>query len=252
MIVTNGSVNSVSQIDMNGLSSVTGGNVLANGQIFLGSLAALSVSGDVVSGGTVSQTTGTVGGSITQNALPVPVEDLCVGEKLAEASITTQEIQAYRDNATDTHNGPWNVAGGTVVGPDVIWAKNNVNINGDITCAGDVVLIVDGNLSIDGSMQDGGSGCQFTIVVPQNGVTVAAVVVVDGAIQVGRINQDGTGIFGSNFKVMNSGDITVNGSVNVLNNNVLANSGGVFRANYTPINNSNMKKRYSIAQWRRI
>lgn len=252
MIVTNGSVYSVSQIDMDGLSSVTGGSVLANGSIHLDSGAALSVSGDVVSGGTVSQTTGTVGGSITQNAVPLPVEDLCTGAKLAESVITTEDIQDYRDNATDVHNGPWNVAGGTVVGPDVIWAKNNVSINGDITCAGNVVLIVDGGLSIDGSMQDGGTGCQFTIVVPQNGVTVAATVTVDGAIQVGRINRDGTGVFGSNFKVMNGGDITVNGSVNVINNNVLANSGGVFRANYTPLDNDTMKKRYGIAQWRKL
>lgn len=254
MVVTNGNVNSLTQISMGGASKVASGSVFANDQVWLDSLAVpWSVTGDVNSGGSVSQTTGTVQGTISQNVLPAPVKDLCTGTDLSDTAIVTEEIQGFRDNATLVKTGPWNIAGGTDISDPVIWAKNNVTINGDITISSDVVLIVDGTLTINGSVQSNPPGeYQITTIVPQNGVQVNNTVVYEGAIQVGRINRDGTGVFGSNLKVNNGGDLTVNGTVNIINNNVLANSGGVFRANYTPIDNSAMKKRYGISQWRRV
>jgi hypothetical protein len=250
--VTNGDAFSMGNITLMGSSSVQG-NALANGNISLSSAAPLNVSGDATVGGG-SGGAGAVGGTLTTGVLPLPVQDECTNDQIAAGAVTQEDIQGYRDNAGTVLGAVTLNAGDAFPYTGIVHITGNFKVNGDATFPGDVIIVADGNVSIDAGLSSSPPGSELLLLMESSNLQVknGANVVVDGSIQLGAASQDGGSITGGNLIVGNGADIDVTGSLLTLNGNSGSTNGGALTVTYAPYDNSNLKKRYGIANWRKL
>jgi len=254
--IQNGNVSVTGSININGTSSITGGNASANGNIGLQSSASPNVGGNATAGGNISGS-GTVSGTSTQSASPAPVTDLCQGSELAARAITSDVIQGFRSSAGTTISGNF-TAGSTITQTGIVHVTGNFELTGNATFSGDVIFIVDGNAEIigPGSLTSSPAGSTVTFLVPTGNFDVkgGGSFTIDGVVQVGTVNTDGTGISGGNITVAENSNFTVNGSVATVNGNTDTQDGSAFTVNYQSPSDSNLtsSSSYTMARWREI
>ncbi len=240
-------------IIINGNSSITGGNAFANGNIDVQSSASPNIDGNATAAGVVAGS-GTVTGTITQGVSPDPVTNLCNGTDLADITITSEDIQDFRDNATTkiTGNYTFNSADNFT---GIVHITGNFDLTADSTFSGDVIFIVDGNAVISGSLTSSPAGSTVTFLVPTGNFEVEGGVniTIDGTLLVGTVNQDGSGISGGNIIVTEGSSFTVNGNAIAVNGNTDSSSGGTFIVIYQSPSDSNfIQGTYTMTQWREV
>ncbi len=119
-----------------------------------------------------------------------------------------------------------------------------------------MIFIVDGNAEIEGSLTSSPAGSTVTFLVPTGDFEVkgGGTFTIDGALIVGTVDQDGSGISGGNIDVKKGSDLTVNGNLIAVNGNTDALLGGSFVVNHEPMTDSNFIKpsSYAMTQWREV
>ena len=186
--------------------------------------------------------------------VPLPVGDECSTGQLAGSAVTQEDIQGYRDNADFTVGALTLNAGDVFPYTGIVHVTGNFKVNGDATFPGDVVIVADGNVSIDAGLTSSPPGSKLLLLMESGNLQVknGADVHVDGTIQLGAANQDGTAISGGNLIVGNGANIDVTGNLLTLNGNSGSTNAGSLTVTYAPYDDDSLKKRYGIARWRRI
>ncbi|MFQ5965157.1 MAG: PilX N-terminal domain-containing pilus assembly protein [Candidatus Scalinduaceae bacterium] len=251
--IQNGNVYATGNININGISSIMGGNAFANGNIDVLSSANPNVGGNATAGGNISGS-GIITGTATANVSPFfPVEDQCVGTKLAEITLTSEDIQELRDNATTTINDNYEPVS-SIAFTDIVHITGNFILAGDATFSGNVVFIVDGNAEISGSLTSSPLGSSVTFIVPTGNFEVkgGGNFTIDGTILTISVNADGSNPSGGNIDVKDGSNLTVNGSVIAKGNTDTKAAGGSFTVNYKSPNDSNLVSSYFLTQWREV
>lgn len=251
--IQNGDVYAGGNIGIEDTSSITNGNAFANGNIDVESSADPNIGGNATAGGSISGG-GVITGTPTQGASS-PVSDLCQGSSLADITLTSDVIQNYRDNAdifiddNYTFSGSDNYTG-------IVHITGNFELTGNATFSGNVIFIVDGNAEITGNLTSSPTGSTVTFIVPSGNFEVkgGGSITIDGAILVGTVDPDGSGISGGNIDVKDNSTLTVNGSVIGINGNMDAKTaGGDFTVNYQAPTDSNLfNSGYSVTSWRQV
>jgi hypothetical protein len=119
-----------------------------------------------------------------------------------------------------------------------------------------VIFIVDGNAEIEGSLTSSPAGSTVTFLVPDGDFEVkgGGTFTIDGALIVGTVDSNGSGISGGNIDVKKGSDLTVNGNLIAVNGNTDALLGGALTVNYQSPSDSNLivQGSYTMTQWREI
>ena len=251
--IQNGDVYAMGDININGSSSITGGNAFANGNIDILSSASPNIGGDATAAGTVSGS-GTVSGTITQGVTPDPVTNQCSATYLPGITITSEDIQDFRDSATTTISGAYTFdSGDNYTG--IVHITGNFELTGNATFSGNVIFIVDGNAEISGSLTST-NGSSVTFLVPTGDFEVigGGSVTIDGTLLVGTVDSNGSNPTGGNIDVKGGSDLTVNGNLIAVNGNTDASLGGALTVNYqSPVDsNLTIQGTYTMTQWREI
>ena len=251
--IQDGNVYVMGDIKIEGSSSITGGNAFANGNIeVLSSASPYNIDGNATAGGGVSDWD-KVSGTITEDVSPDPVADQCGGTNLAGITITSEDIQYFRDNATTTINDNYTFdSGHNFTG--IVHITQNFYLTGNATFSGDVIFIVDGNAEISGSLTST-NGSNVTFLVPTNNfiVKTGGNFTIDGTVLVGTVDSDGSNKSGGNINVNDGSDLTVNGNLIAINGNIDAGSGGALTVTYQSPSDSNLLAgSYTMTQWREI
>ncbi len=253
-LIQNGDAYATGNINIQGDSSITGGNALANGNIDVQSTANPNIGGNATAGGIVSGS-GTISGTISQGVSPAPVTDQCIETNLADITIFSEVIQDFRDNADTTIVGDYDFdTGDNYTG--IVHIMGNFMLTADSTFSDNVIFIVDGNAVIMGSLTSSPPGSSVTFLVPNGDFEVITfgTFTIDGTLLVGTVNQDGGSVTGGNIYVTNGSNLTINGNAISVNGNTDASAAGTFRINYQPPVDSNLIKpgSYKMTQWREI
>jgi cytoskeletal protein CcmA (bactofilin family) len=243
-----GNVYATGDIVIGGVSSITG-NAFANGNIDLESSASPNIDGNATAGGVVSDWD-KVSGDVYED--PDPVVNLCSGDDLADITITSEDIQDFRDNPDTTtivgnyeYDGNDNFTG-------IIHITGDFELTADSTFSGDVIFIVDGNVDISGSLTSSPAGSNVIFLVPNGNFKVkgGGNVTIDGTVLVGTVYPDGSKT-GGDVKVTEDSNLTVNGNVIAVNGGTDTGLGGTFVVNYQPLDDSNpiVQSSYTMTQW---
>ena len=257
--IQNGNVYAMGDIKINGSSSITGGNAFANGDIDVLSSANPNIGGNAKAGGVVSGPVGwenKVSGNVYEDVSPDPVTNQCSGNNLASITITSEDIQDFRDNPDTfkiddnyTFNSADNYTG-------IVYITDDFKLKEDATFSGNVIFIVDGNVEIKGSLTSSPPGSTVTFLVPTGKFEVkgGGTFTIDGTVIVGTVNQDGSGVTGGKIEVKNGSNLTVNGNLIAVNGNINASSGGALTINYQSPNDINLiaPNNYTMTQWRQV
>lgn len=235
------------------------GNVFANGNADIRSNAAPAVGGDVIAGGSVTGG-GFVMGSVSHHVTPLPVQDACAPQELTKSIFTNEEIDKFRSDATTVVDKDLDLDNQTLSMSGIVVVKGNLHLTGQIDLSDNVVFIVDGNVHLHGpgKIRSNPPGATITILVPTSDVHVQAGgdLTMDGTIQIGSINQDGTGLSGGNLHVQGGSNLEVNGTVGVFNGDMHTQGGSTFTLNYTgPTDHSlgiRMESDFRLLYWREI
>ncbi len=251
--IQNGDVYAMGDININGSSSITGGSAFANGNIDVLSSASPNIGGDATAAGTVSGS-GTVSGTTSQGVSPAPVTNQCSTAYLPGITITSEDIQDFRDNANTTISGVYTFdSGDNYTG--IVHITGNFELTGNATFSGNVIFIVDGNVEISGSLTST-NGSMVTFLVPNGDFEVigGGSVTIDGTLLVGTVDSNGANPTGGNIDVKGGSDLTVNGNLIAVNGNTDASSGGALTVNYqSPVdNNLIIQGTYTMTQWREV
>ncbi len=253
--IQNGNVSVLGDININGTSSITGGNASANGNIDVSSSASTNIGGNATAGGNITGS-GTISGTSTQSASPDPVTNLCQGSELASRAITSDIIQGFRDSAGTTISGDLEVTSGTTITQTgIVHVTGNFELSGTATLSGNVIYIIDGNAEIagPGSLRSSPPGSSVTFLVPTGNFDVKenGDFTIDGAVQVGTVNTDGTGISGGNITVETNSNLTINGSAIAVNGNTDNQDNSALTVNYQPPTDSNLTKSsgFTLKRW---
>ncbi len=232
--------------------------VFVNGNASLDSQFNPNIDGNLASGGSVSGS-GTVTGTTTANVSPAPVTDLCDPAQLPKTAIPAESIQDYRDNADSTVNGNYIQSNGSIPYTGVAHVTGNLELSGNMTLTGNVIFIVDGNTKITGpgKIQSSPAGSTVTFLVPSGNFVVEGNgnFQLDGSVQVGTVNQDGTGLQGGNFELHDSIKLNVDGSVSVLNGNITSEAATTLEINQVPAVDSNLMEAtpdFFLLRWQEI
>ncbi len=252
--IQNGNVYATGDIVISGTSSITDGNAFANGNIDVQSSASPNIGGNATAAGNVSGS-GTVSGTTSQGVTPDPVTNQCSGTNLAGITVTSEDIQDFRDNATTTITGNYEFdSGDNYTG--IVHITGDFELTADATFSGNVIFIVDGNAEIEGSLTSSPPGSTVTFLVPTGDFEVkgGGSFTIDGALIVGTIDSDGSNPTGGNIDVRDGSDLTVNGNVIAVNGNTDALLGGSFVVNYQSPVDSNLiiQGTYTMTQWREV
>ena len=254
-----GDVYATGTIDIGGTSSITG-NAYANGNIDLSSTASPNIDGNATAGGSVNGTA--VSGTISQGVTPAPVADLCNGNNMAGITITSEDIQNFRDNADYTFVNYEYTTADNFTG--IIYVSGDFELLTDSTYSGNVVIVVDGSVDITGSLTKHASapaGSSVVFIVPNGDFKVKGFgnVVIDGTVLVGTVDADGSNPIGGNIDVTENANLTVNGNVIAVNTavgkgNTDAGTGGIFTVNYQSLDGNDLINpgTYAMTQWREI
>jgi hypothetical protein len=256
-----GNVYATGDIVIGGSSSITG-NAFANGNIDLESDADPNIDGDATTGtGSVVSDLDKVSGDVYEGVSPDPVADLCSGTDLADITITSEDIQDFRDEAFNN---------GTYIDGNCEYTTGQnytgiVHITGDFelteasTYSDNVIFIVDGNVDISASLTRHPSapeGSSVIFLVPNYNFKVkgGANVTIDGSVIVGTVYPDGTKTGGDVKVEQEFTNLTVNGNVIAVNGGTDANSGGTFTVNYQSQDDNDLisSDYYAMVQWREI
>ena len=247
-----GDVYATGTIDIGGTSSITG-NAYANGNIDLSSTASPNIDGNATAGGSVNGTA--VSGTISQGVTPAPVADLCSGTYLAGITMTSEDIQDFRDNADTTIVGNYEFDGNNNY-TGIVHITGNFELTGNATFSGNVIFIVDGSALITGSLTSSPPGSTVTFLVPTGGFEVkgGGTFTISGTLLVGTVDPDGSNITGGSIEVTQNSALTVNGNVIAVHGNTDALLGGSFTANHQSPIDSNLiiQGTYTMTQWREI
>ncbi len=251
--IQDGNVYAMGDIKIEGSSSITGGNAFANGNIDVLSSASPNIDGNATAGGGVSDWD-KVSGTITEDVSPDPVAGQCGGTDLADITVTSEDIQYFRDNATTTINDNYTFnSGHNYTG--IVHITGNFYLTGNETFSGDVIFIVDGNAEISGSLTST-NGSNVTFLVPTNNFIVKSGgnFTIDGTVIVGTVDSDGSNKSGGNINVNDGSDLTVNGNLIAINGNIDAGSGGALTVTYQAPSDSNLiaPNSYTMTQWREV
>ena len=232
-LVENADVSALGNINVDA-GQILGGDVFANGNVNLNSSGSLNVDGNATAGGSVVGP-GTVTGTTNSGVSPDPVTDLCTGPQLGDTAIPAETIQDFRDNADTTISGTYVQSGGTITYTGVVHVTGNIDLTGNIELSGNVIFVVDGNADITGpgSIRSNPPGSTVTFLVPSSNLNIygGGTMVIDGGVQVGTINEDGSNLQGGNVNVYDGSNLAVNGSVVDLNGNINS-SGSTLTINY--------------------
>ncbi len=255
--IQDGDVYVMGNININGISSITGGNAFANGNINVLSSVSPTIDGNATAGGVVSGSVGwedKVSGNVS-DGVSAPVTNQCSGTNLSDITITSDVIQGFRDNATTTISGDYTFdSGHNYTG--IVHITGNFELTGNETFSGNVIFIVDGNANITGSLNSNPPGSNITFLVPTGNFDVkgGGNFTIDGTLLVGTVDPDGNNITGGNISIVDGSNLTVNGNVIAINGNTDTSSGGAFTVNYQSPNDSNLMEpnSYKMTQWREI
>ena len=238
---------------------ILNGDAFTNENANLNFSGSPNVGGNVTAGGGVSGS-GTVTGTVTSGASPGPVTDLCTGSELADLAITAETIQDYRDNA-DTTISDFNQSGGVITYTGIVHITDNMSLSGNLELTGNVIFIIDGNAEVTGPgvIQSNPPGSTVTFLVPYNNFLVngGGNFVIDGAVQVGTVNEDGSNIQGGNIKIEDDSNLHVRGSAVVLNGNMKSQDNSTVMINYVAPTDSNLgdgsnSGNFTALQWREV
>ena len=201
------------------------GDIVANGNVELGSSYDPNVNGDVQAGGNVTADPVIgVSGTTQESVLPLPVADLCEAATLAEIAITSEEIAGLKSQAGQVFSGDLTLEDETVTLTGIVVVESNLYLVGDLILSDNVVFIVDGNihLSAPGSIESDPIAKRITLIVTEGNleITGGARFKIDGQLQVGRIAADGDDLNGGNIQLDDDSRLVVHGSVGVLNGNL--------------------------------
>ena len=257
-LIENADVYALGNINLD-TGQILSGDAFANGNANLNSSGSPNVGGNVTAGGSVTGS-GTVTGTVTSGASPAPVTDLCAGSELADLAVTAGTIQDYRDNADTTIGGDYVQSGGTITYTGVVHVTGNVELTGNLELSGDVIFVVDGNVDITGpgSIQSNPPGSTVTFLVPSSNLKVdgGGNFVIDGAVQVGTVDEDGSNIQGGNIDVIDDSTLDVTGTVAALNGNVNSSGNSTMTINWvTPVNrglSGSATAGFDTTQWREV
>ncbi len=259
-----GDVYARGDIIIGGTSSITG-NAFANGNIDVESDAILNIDGNATAGGVVTGPVGwesKVSGTVSNGASPDPVEDLCNGTDLAAITITSEEIQNFRDNYDYTFVNYEYTTSDNFTG--IIYISGDFELLTDSTYSDNVVIVVDGVVDITGSLTrhaSASAGSSVVFIVPNGDFNVkgGGNVVIDGTVLVGTVDSDGSNPIGGNIDVTEDSNLTVNGNIIAVNTaigkgNTDAGTGGTFVVNYQSQDDSDLTKpgTYAMLHWREI
>jgi hypothetical protein len=252
--IQNGDVYAMGDININGSSSIIGGSAFANGKIDVLSSASLNIDGNATAAGTVSGS-GTVSGTISQGVTPDPVTNQCSATYLPGITITSEDIEDFRDNANITISGAYTFdSGDNYTG--IVHITGDFELEEDATFSGNVIYIVDGNAEISASLTSSPPGYTVTFLVPTGDFEVkgSGSVTIDGTLLVGTIDSDGSSPTGGNIDVKDGSDLTVNGSLIAVSGNTDASLGGALIVTYqSPVDsNLTIQGSYTMTQWREI
>ncbi len=246
-----GDVQATGDIVLGGDSNITG-NAFANGNIDLQSTWDPNIEGFATAGGVVSGS-GTV--SVTppsENVSPAPVTNLCDAAYLPGITITSEEIQNFRDNPDYTFANYEYNTGDNFTG--IIHITGDFELIADSTYSGNVLFIVDGNVDISANLISTNESTAIFLVPNGNfKVKGGGYVTIDGTVLVGTVYPDGTKT-GGDVKVTEDSNLTVNGRVLVVNGNTDAGTGGTFVVNYQSYEDGDLTKpgTYAMLHWREI
>ena len=255
--IQNGNVYAMGDIVIGGTSRITGGSAFANGNIDLQSDAILNIDGNATAGGSVSGPFGwenKVSGNFSEGVSPAPVTNQCSAAYLPSITITSEDIQDFRGNATTTISGAYTFdSGDNYTG--IVHITGNFGLTGNATFSGNVIFIVDGNAEISGSLTST-NGSTVTFLVPNGDFEVigGGSFTIDGTLLVGTVDSNGSNPTGGNIDVKGGSDLTVNGNLIAVNGNTDAMLGGALTVNYkSPVDsNLTLPGTYAMTQWREI
>ncbi|MFQ5509265.1 MAG: hypothetical protein ACE5FN_08005 [Leptospirillia bacterium] len=258
-MVVNGIVQSYTSVSMGGASGANGDILAGDGGISGG--GSNFINGDATSSGSISGALNPViTGTRSQNEPTNPVTDECISDNMALGMVTIEDAANYEARAGATNVGTSMNLGDSLDG-GVYYASGNLTVNDPIPITADTVLVVNGGLTFKSDAAAGlisTSTPQVYVIalggaIVQGNAGTPVTTQIDGVLQVGAPAQDGSTVTGNNLKLANNNShIIINGSLLVAGGNLLINSGGTAVFNYVPLNNSNLVKRYGIAQWRRV
>jgi hypothetical protein len=258
-----GNVYATGGIVIGGTSSITG-NAFANGDIDLESSAGLNIDGNATAGGVVDGTddwVNKVSGTISDGVSPDPVANLCSGTDLADITITSEDIQDFRDEA---------FTNGTYIDDNCEYTTGQdytgiVHITGDFelteasTYSDNVIFIVDGAVDITASFTrhpEAPEGSSVIFLVPTGSFKVkgGADVTIDGSVIVGTVYPDGTKTGGDVKVTGDTTNLTVNGNVIAVNGGTDTGDGGTFTVDYQSQDDNDLISSgfYAMVQWREI
>jgi hypothetical protein len=256
-----GDVYATGDIVIGGVSSITG-NAYANGNIDLESSASpYNIDGDAKAKGSVSGDWDKVSGNVSDGVSPDPVTNLCDAAHLGGITITSEEIQDFRDEAFSSgtyidgnyeYDTSDNFTG-------IVHITEDLEITADSTFSGNVIFIVDGNVDISGSLTTT-NGSYVNFLVPNGNFKVkgGGNIVIDGTVLVGTVTVDDEGkvisVSGGDVKVTEDSNLTVNGSVIAVAGNTDTGLGGTFVVNYQSSDDNDLisSGSYAMMQWREI
>jgi hypothetical protein len=233
------------------------GNALANGNIDLESSYSPNIDGNATAGGVVSGS-GTVSGD-AYPGVSTPVTNLCDADNLGGITITSEEIQNFRDSADYSISGNYEY---DPIDPftGIVHITGDFELTADSTYSDNVVFIVDGNVDISGSLTSDPPGASATFLVPNGTFEVkgGGDVEIYGTVLVGTVTVDEDGrvisVSGGDVKVKDDSNLTVYGRVIVVAGNTDAGLGGTFVVNYPSSDDSDLTKpgTYAMLHWREI
>jgi hypothetical protein len=254
-----GDVYATGDIVIKGASSITG-NAFANGNIDVESSAILNIDGNATAGGTVDGLVGwesKVSGTVSNGVSPAPVINRCGGTNLADITITSEDIQTFRDNYDYTFVNYEYTTSDNFTG--IIYVSGDFELTTDSTYSDNVVIVVDGSVDITGSLTRHASapvGSSVVFIVPNGDFKVkgGGNVVIDGTVLVGTVDSDGSNPIGGNVKVTEDSNLTVNGNVIAVNGDTDTGLGGTFVVNYQSQDDNDLisSGTYAMTQWREV
>ncbi len=261
-LIENGDVRAVGDIVIGGTSYITG-NAYANGRIDLESDAIpYNIVGTATAGLAVDGTgdwVNKVSEDIFPNVSPPdPVINLCDADLLGGKTITSDDIQKLRVKANDTFGNYEYMSADDLSG--IVHITGDFELTVDSTFSANLLLIVDGSVDISARLTtDNGSYVLFLVPNGSFKVKGGGDVEIDGSVLVGTVtlNDEGKVISssGGDVKVTEGSNLTINGSVIVVNGDTDANLGGTFDVNYqAPPEDGTLTKQgsYAMFKWREI
>ncbi len=251
--IQNGDVYAIGDIVIGGTSRITGGNAYANGNIDLESTWDPNIEGCARAEGFVSDWDKVSGNVCPPGESPL-VTDLCSGTDLARITITSEDIQNFRVNATTTISGAYTFdSGDNYTG--TVHITGDFELEEDATFSGNVIFIVDGNVEIEASLTSTGSSVTFIVPTGDFEVKGGGSFTINGTVLVGTIDSDGSNPTGGNIDIKDGSDLTVFGNIIVVFGNTdAATLGGYVKVNYQSTNDPNLivQGTYAMTQWREI